>query len=316
MEQNNIYDLYSSSQNKVIFDKALSFQTGSGSVRMNGIKNYIGYSPIPGTNWKLLVYAPQWEFMSSTFFSILLCCLISAIALTAAAVIVPVSNKISSSPASVTGHLQALAKGNLCEEVVLSHNDDETDLLTAAPSKTIAGLNHYVQNIRFCLGALSSGDYTVDIPDNFDGDFSSIHDSLCNITDSLNQTMLQMNRSSLEISQNSGEVSGYAKQLLDGSLNQSDLLAQLEESMQAITDSINRNLENVHQIEQYSENANQKTADETANAFREIRNVSEHYLAISQKLTADASEQETAVSYVTSQLASLKDIADSNRTLA
>lgn len=261
IDQQNIYDLYSSSRNKTVFDKMLSNQTGSASLRFGRTKNYVGYAPIPGTNWSLLVYAPRWEFMNSTFISIVLCILFSAVALVAAAaVIIPVSDKIATSLASVTKRLQALANGNLTEEVILSNNNDETDILTNALSKTVTSLNAYIQDIQACLGALSAGDYTVDIPDSFDGDFSSIRDSLANIAVSLNQTMMQMNRSSVEINKNSSEVSDYAKQLHDGSLNQSDLLAQLEDSMNAITVFIEKNKENVQQIEQFSENANAKTS--------------------------------------------------------
>lgn len=414
IEQNNVYELYSSSKNKAIFDKVLAYQTGSASMRLGHTRHYVGYAPIPGTNWALMIYAPQWEFMGSIFISILVCVLFSAVALVAAAaVIVPVANKISNSLATVTERLQALANGNLTEEVILSSNNDETDILTNALAKTIDSLNSYIKDIEVCLGALASGDYTVDIPDNFDGDFTSIRDSLCNIAESLNQTMLQMNHSSVEINRNSSEVSDYAKQLHDGSLGQAELLTQLEDSMNAITISIEKNKENVHQIELFSQNASDKTAqggiymqsmletmneihnavdeiskisqlieeissqtnllslnasieaarageagrgfavvaseigqlsnqttealrqtgniiarstdiirkgletaDETANAFQEIQAVTEQYRTISSQLTDAATEQTNAVTYVNNQLVSLKDIADSNRSLA
>ncbi|MFN1222488.1 hypothetical protein ACKYQE_14510, partial [Enterococcus faecium] len=77
--------------------------------------------------------------------------------------------------------------------------NDETAILTDALAKTIASLNTYIQNIRTCLGELAKGDYTVAIPDNFHGDFTSIRDSLDHISDSLNQTMQRMNQSSQEV---------------------------------------------------------------------------------------------------------------------
>ena len=105
------------------------------------------------------------------------------------------------------------------------------------------------------MGALASKDYTITIPDSFCGDFSSIHDSLCYITDSLNKTMLQMKQSSIDVNKNSTEVSDYAKQLYHKVMEQTNYLKQLEKSTAVITDSIEKNKENVHQIEQYSENA-------------------------------------------------------------
>lgn len=410
----NIYEMYSSSKNSKIYDRILSFQTGSALMRLNLTKHYVGYAPIPGTNWALFIYAPQREFMGSVYMSIFLTVLLALILLGVVAVVVtPRVAQISASLASATKRLQALADGNLTEEVVLSDEVEEVEILTGALSKTITSLKDYIQDIKDCLGALSGGDYTVDIPDNFAGDFTSIRDSLSNISLSLNQTMLRMNHSSMEINSNSSEVSDYARQLHDGSLSQEELLIQLEESMNAITSSIEKNKENVIQIEECSKNASEKTAlgdsymqsmlatmnqihesveqiskisqlieeissqtnllslnasieaarageagrgfavvaseigqlsgqtsdalrqtselishsadtiqsgletaNQTAMAFREIQSVTEQYHEISERLSATVAEQTTAVSYVTGQLASLKDIADENLNLS
>lgn len=261
IDNKSIYDLYPSSRNSSIWQKAMNFQTGSGQIRLGHVKNYVGYAPIPGTNWFLFVHAPRGEFMGTVRVSLLLSILFSIVLLLiAASVIIPVSTKISSSLSSATRRLQALAEGNLTEEVVLSDSNDETSILTQALSSTITSLNCYIQNIQTCLGALSEGDYTIEIPDNFHGDFSSIQDSLVHITRSLNQTMVRMNQSSVEVNRNSNEVSDYARQLHDGSVNQSTLLKQLEDSMTAITSSIDKNKDNVLQIERCSDNASEKTS--------------------------------------------------------
>lgn len=257
IDKKNIYDLYPSSKNAKVFDKVLAFQTASGLITMEHTKNYVGYAPIPGTNWALMVYAPQIEFMDSVIFSIVLAIVLLIIA---ASIITPISKKISASLLSATQRLQALADGNLTDEVVLSDTTEETDILTNALSKTIKRLSSYIRNIQVSLGALSSGDYTIEIPDDFHGDFSSIRDSLCHITDSLNQTMMRMNQSSVEVNQNSNEVSSYAKQLLEGSREQAALLQQLAQSMESITFSIEKNKDNALQIEQCSQNANEKTS--------------------------------------------------------
>jgi len=180
--------------------------------------------------------------------------------LLAASVITPLARKISGSLETAAKRLQALSDGNLTEEVIQSDSNDETGILTLALAKMVASLNSYIQNIQSCLGSLADGDYTIEIPDTFHGDFSSIYDSLCHITDSLNQTMIRMNQSSVDVNRNSNGVSSHAKQLYDGSLNQSALLEQLVESIAAITSSIERNKDNARQIESCSENAGEKTS--------------------------------------------------------
>ncbi len=259
-EQKNIYDSADSSAAKKTYDKMLAYQTGSDIISFNGKKSYVGYAPIPGTNWVLMLHAPRIEFMDTVIKSIELSILLSVIFLVIGAFwITTVSQKISVSLSSATNRLQDLADGNLTDDVVLSKSNDETAILTDALAKTIASLNTYIQNIRTCLGELAKGDYTVAIPDNFHGDFTSIRDSLDHISDSLNQSMQRMNQSSQEVNQNSMIVSDYAGQLQNASLKQSELLQQLEESSASITMAIEKNKEQVLQMESCSENATEKT---------------------------------------------------------
>ncbi len=254
IEKRNIYDLYGSSSNSRHFDDMTGFQTGSAIMRLDSKLQYVGYSPVSGTNWALLVHAPSLDFMKTVYLSTLLSILLSLVLLVAAAaVIVPVSQKISNPLSAATSRLQALSDGNLTEQVFLSESNDETGILTNALSKTVSSLNSYIQEIDSCLSTLAYGDYTVDIPDNFRGDFSSIRDALSLITDALNHTMLQMNHSSVK-------VSGCASQLLDGAKEQSVLLHSMEEDMSAITSSIEQNKSHVHQMEECAKLAGEKTA--------------------------------------------------------
>ncbi len=254
----NIYDLYPSSGNAESFDKITAFQIGSQKLTLGNrpgyMEYYTGYSPIPGTNWALFLYAPRIEFMSTTYVSTALSGLMSLLLLiAAAAIMVPVSQRISTPLSLATTRLKALSDGNLTDEVVLSGNDDETSILTEALSSTVFSLKHYVQDIEECLSTLASGNYASDIPDDFRGDFSSIRDSLCNITNALNETMIKMNQSSMEVSEN-------ARQLLDGSREQTDVLHDMEHNMAAIISSIDRNKDNVLQIEHCTEQATEKTS--------------------------------------------------------
>lgn len=258
--KNNIYDDCASAAAEHVYGHILSYQTGADLIPFRGKKSYVGYAPIPGTNWALMIHAPQIEFMDTVIYSIALTICLSILLLGIAAVwITLASQRISVSLKSATSRLQQLAIGNLTDEVVPSICNDETSILTDALAKTITGLNVYIQNIRACLGALADGDYTVAIPDSFDGDFSSIQDSLNHISESLNRSMNRMNQSSEEVNENSVEVSNYARLLQDASSQQAALLHQLEESTASITSAIGKNKEQVLQMEACSENAGEKT---------------------------------------------------------
>lgn len=257
IDKANVYDLYPSAENTEAFRRITAFQIGSKKLEMGsrpGYREYYtGYSPIPGTNWVLFLYAPRIEFMNTTYMSTALSGLLSLILLLAAVVImVPVSKRISDPLSAATKRLQALSEGNLSDQVVLSESNDETGILTEALSSTVASLRRYIQNIEACLSTLAKGNYADDVPNDFRGDFSSIRDSLCNITDALNRTMLKMNQSSMEVSDN-------ARQLLNGSREQTDVLHDMEQNMAAIVSSIDKNKDNVLQIEECAEMATEKT---------------------------------------------------------
>ena len=152
IKQQNIYDLYPSSENAEIFNKALSFQTGSALLRLQHVPYYVGYAPIPGTNWTLFVNVPQREYMDSMIISLIVTILLTILLLLlAASVITPLARKISGSLETAAKRLQALSDGNLTEEVIQSDSNDETGILTLALAKMVASLNSYIQNIQSCL---------------------------------------------------------------------------------------------------------------------------------------------------------------------
>ena len=255
----SIYDFSSSKKSRESFEDILDHETGSDLIKLHKMSHYIGYAPIPGTNFSLMIDVPQREYMKTAQLSMILSIVFGILLIVGTgAVIVPVSDKISVSLGRATKRLQALAEGNLSDEVVQSESNDETKILTEALSETISSLNRNIQVIQSSLGALAEGDYTVEIPNNFRGDFSSIRNSLNHITDALNLTMQQMNQSSEKVNQNSGEVSNCAKRMLEGSVNQHTLLEQLQQSMGEITESIEKNKDNVIQIEQCAQNATEK----------------------------------------------------------
>lgn len=238
-EHLNVYDIYGSKKNNAIFDAMRNFQTGSRLMSLHHQKHYVAYSPVAGTNWTLIVDAPRGDFMNTLILSIFICIVLAAILLLASRIYIGrMADRISDSLSLSTQRLTALSEGNLKDEVTLAQTNDEAEILTEALSKTISNLDLYIDNIKTSLGYLSEGDYSQEVPDTFIGDFATIRDALNNITTSLNQTMYHINNSSTAVNQNSSEVSGYAKRLYDGSIEQSAALNRLSETIHVITEKI------------------------------------------------------------------------------
>lgn len=258
-KKENIYELYPSGKNQEIFDNMIGFQTGAVSMNLKGMRRYVAYAPVPGTNWTLIVNAPSREFQKSLFVSVFVCIILAVLLLVAARfVIVRMADSISSSLSLATGRLTSLSEGNLKDEAVLAETNEEARILTGALAKTIASLDGYINDIKMSLGYLAEGDYSREIPDSFRGDFTAIREALSFITESLNVTMQKINCSALAVNENSSEVSGNAKRLYDGSIEQETALERLIHRVQQITEQIEHITEQAVQVRQCAGSAQGK----------------------------------------------------------
>jgi len=255
----NVYELYPSKRNQDIFNNMINFQIGSESMYLKGVRHYVAYAPVPGTNWTLIVDAHRREFQTTLFVSVFVCILLAGFLLLAARfVIVKMADSISASLSLATGRLTSLSEGNLKDEVVLAKTNEEAQILTSALAKTITSMDEYINDIKSSLGYLSEGDYSREIPDSFRGDFAAIREALSSITNSLNEMMQKINHSSLAVNENSSEVSEYAKRLYDGSMEQEVALGRLIQSIQQITEQIAHITENADQVKWCAKSAQEK----------------------------------------------------------
>lgn len=260
-KHSNIYDLYGSKKNDAIFDAMLNSQTNSALMTLQHHRNYVAYSPVAGTNWTLIVSAPRNDFMRILVAALIICVLITIILLLAARFfIAKTADKISDSLSLSTNRLTALSEGDLKNAVILAQTGDEAEILTEALAKTISNIDSYIDNLKTSLGFLSEGDYSQDVPDTFIGDFAAIREALNSITLSLNKTMYQINHASAAVTQNSSEVSGYAKRLYDGSIEQSAALDRLSDSINIITEKIKLIDKNAEQLINFTVGAESKVS--------------------------------------------------------
>lgn len=241
MNQRNLYDMYGSKRNSRIFDAMTSFQTGSTDIWMHGVYHFAAYSPVPGTNWTLVIDAPYRDFIGVIIVIVLLSVALSILLIISSMIYSgKVSKKISDSLSIATGRLTTLAEGNLKDPVEIAQTGDEAQVMTEALAKTIANVAMYIEELECSLAYLSKGDYSQKVPKRFSGEFVAIRDALCQITDSLNARMNRIRRSSEAVKEHSSEVSEYAERLNLGSEEQEEALNRLENSIMKITDRIQK----------------------------------------------------------------------------
>lgn len=296
-KQRNIYEMYTSNKNKRIFDSMLGFQTDSDSVFFGLQQNYIAYSPVAGTNWTLMIAAPGQDFMAILMWSIVISILVIIILqYSSRKLIVKVADRIAESLSLATDRLTLLASGDLQEEVVLADGNVEAEILTTALSKTVSSLASYIDDITAYLGLLSSGDYSADVKDTFNGDFVAIKEALHSITISLNETMHRINQASYAVSGNSSETSNYAKRLYDGSIEQTAALERLNDRIEVITEKIDEIGDNAKRVKQSADVAElrveegKQQMDEMLTTMDSIHSDMKEIITISQLIEEIASQ--------------------------
>lgn len=269
-ENKNVFTLYQSEKNNQVFHKILNYQTGSTTMNLNGNSYYVAYSPVEGTNWALIIDVPTNEYTNIVATALVLCIVAAIILLTAAAFIIYYfADKISNSLGIATNRLESLAEGNLTDEVVIAKTEDEAEVLTTALDVTVRRLNQYMGDIKKVLGAFSKGDYSVLIPDDFEGDFAIIRKALVSISKSLNRMMIQMNRSSSEVAENSSSITESARKLSNGSIKQTEAVERLNEGIDTITEHIDQIILSTEQVSEYAENT-QKNVDQSSKQMEEM----------------------------------------------
>ncbi len=295
--RNNIYDLYGSGKNDKVFDAMTDFQTGAAGLRMHGIYHYAAYSPVAGTNWTLVVDAPNSDFMGAVVVTGIVSAMLGILLMAGAvAYSSQVSRKISDSLSLATNRLASLAEGNLKEEVMIAGTGDEAQVMTEALAKTVRNVDAYIEDLGEVLGRLSKGDYSQEVPDGFTGDFVAIKEALCTITDSLNETMHHIYASSKAVGRNSSEVSDYAERLYGGAMEQEKALDRLAGSIQAVTDRIGRINESASTVKGFAAGAQEKAdqgkeqMDTMLEAMNDIHASMQEIIHISQMIEEISSQ--------------------------
>ena len=123
-------------------------------------------------------------------------------------------------------------------------SNDEIGILSKSFDNTIERLRNYIKEISHMLECIASGDLTVQITQEYVGDFASIRTSLNDILQKLNTTIGQIVTSTEYVSGGAGQMSSAAQILSQGSSEQTGAVEELEETISSVTESVRQTAEN------------------------------------------------------------------------
>lgn len=250
----NVYEMYPDSKSRDMYEKVIGGETGSQKISLHNTPHYVAYSPVPGTLWSLVIDVPVREFKTrSVTAAVLGTVLAVAVLIIGLGMIARMVSSLTDHLRVATGRIEALSEGDLASAVNNSGTGDEIEVLTTALARTVEQLNSYISNIRYVLGELSGGNYTVEATGEYNGDFAALKEALEVITDSLNHNMEAMRDSAREVAANTDIISGHTRQMQEDSGEQMEAVTRLNESTNRIVSNIGTIVDSANRVKECSD---------------------------------------------------------------
>ncbi len=150
---------------------------------------------------------------------------------------------------------ETLEQGNLGLEMgqnmeVSIHSNDEIGILAQSFAQTIGRLRNYIGEISHMLESIAEGDLTVQINQEYVGDFARIRSSLNDILEKLDKTIGQIVVSSESVSGGAAQMSAAAQGLSQGSVEQTGAVEELESTMEEVAGRIKQTADNAGQVQE------------------------------------------------------------------
>ncbi len=228
----NVSSAISSKSNKFLKYKAQG-RTKYGSLQHAGDTGYVVLSNLP----------------MSEYYEILIVMVLSLIVLFAVGIIL-ITFSIKKSAASLSKPIlelnqtaQQLAAGNLDVNLSIT-SKNEIGELGASIQKTVNRLKEYIVYIdetAETLAQIADGRLSIQLKNDYVGEFQKIKNALLNISDSMNQVMVGINESSEHVSVGASELASASQVLAEGAEEQAASIEQLTATTNTVAEQVENN---------------------------------------------------------------------------
>lgn len=221
-------------------------ENGTGTYSYAGKTKVVAYSPVKDMNgWSIGVAAVRNEFLGMFYLSLVIT-VIFVIAFTAFGIRngVLLGKMVVKPIAAVVDRLKLLAEGNLYADTPIPETNDETATLMSSLSETVQDLKGVITEIDDHLAELSSGNFLINVEDDFKGDFAEISQSFREIVDSLSQAMGEIDSNAEYVQNGATDLSGAAQQLAEGATDQASAIEELTATITEVSEKITVNAQN------------------------------------------------------------------------
>lgn len=267
--------------------------------RAGGSAKYGSVEPVSDTGYLVLSCMPSTEYYSTLVFMIVALVILFALGIVLIALGIRRSARNLSRPImELNETAQQLANGDLDVHLDIT-SENEIGELGGSIGKTVSRLKEYIVYIdetADVLSHLADGKLSVDLKNDYVGEFQKIKTALLNISSSMNEVMENINDSAERVSVGASELSSAAQMLAEGA----ELQAASVEELSATTTEVAESVEEAHRDAETSAKAteqvtlmieqNQQKMTMMMNAMEEIRKTSQQVVGIIQTIEEIASQ--------------------------
>ena len=219
-------------------------KNGFGSFKDTDGSRFTAYAPVGGTDgWSVAVTALQTDYLSDTYFGMLLnVAVIVASILASIVVAVKLSSNISVPMRACAERMKLLVEGDLESPVPQSSGRDETAELTRSTAELVEGLNTIINDIGYLLTQMANKNFDIRSPhqEAYVGGFQGILHSMRTLKVELSNTMRQIDSAAGQVSSASNQVSTGAQTLSQGSMEQASAVEELAATITDISSTAKR----------------------------------------------------------------------------
>lgn len=230
------------SQNKI-----LKREVDIGEYTYNGIRKSVGFSPIEGTPWIMVLGVENSEILNevNTLRNILILLCLATIII-GALITYFVSSSIVKPIKKITVAAQQIADGQFDIELSVNSRDEVGQLATAfnLTIKMLENYQGYIDEMADALFHISQGNLNIQLERDYVGEFKKLKENMRALLENLNSTLLEINQSADQVSNGSEQVASGSQALSQGATEQASSVEELSATIAEITSQIKENAEN------------------------------------------------------------------------
>jgi methyl-accepting chemotaxis protein len=185
--------------------------------------------------------------------------------------IVQFANKELISPIKlVSAEMETLAKGEFDSEMTLEPDDSEVGRMIGAIAFMKSNMRNMVTEISDVLEEMGSGNFSVELKQQYVGKFADIKDSINEIQNKMSDTLMTIKDASNMIDSGAQQLSCAAQELATGCTDQTGEVSNLVELFNGVAENMQGNVKESNKSVQMTDHA-VETLEETNQRMQELK---------------------------------------------